>query len=670
MTTSEGSNPAAVVSNSAFLRELLQAAPNGTAVWVNAFIGNPNGPDASWQGKPYNAATMVQEVDSWARQNTYFSVAAMRRDSSGELHRRKSHFARLLALVADDCIPEDLQGTPSWGIETSPNKRQIGVLLDGSDPDCANLDLVTRVVTAMAEKGLISADRSGNNAVRYVRLPVGQNQKPRDSGAWSVQVEYWNPNNRFSLEDAVAIFGLDLDELRQQSADNRPISTMVEGEQDERLRVLTGNILRGEALHDSINVMAASLVASGAKGGAVVNILRAMMESSSAARDDRWAQRYQDIPRSVATAEQKFRMPAPQVVHIVDPETGELVEQPLFTPVWQLLTDIKQIKWVINGFLEQDALAMVFGPSGVGKSFVVVDWACCVATGTPWHGSAVEQGAVFYIAGEGHNGLTRRFAGWSKVREVPITRDTPLYKSNHAVLLLNQAEADKLSAEIQRMADATQQSPRVIVIDTLARNFGPGDENKQEDANAFVTAVDRLRRQWNCTIIIVHHSGHDMDRARGSSVFKAAMDQEIAVKGGNGKLEVSCTKMKDAEAPTPRAFKIVQAGLGIRDDCDVEILGAALELDGNPMEFVVGKTTNGGDITALDVAKAMHPRWPGVPPMVSSLGCSERTLSRIMNAMKDNGLASKAVGAKGWELTDKALNELSMTGFLAIQGGK
>lgn len=68
MTTSEVSSSPGAVANSDFLRELLQAAPNGSAVWVNAFIGNPNGSDASWQGKPYNAATMVQEVDSWSRQ--------------------------------------------------------------------------------------------------------------------------------------------------------------------------------------------------------------------------------------------------------------------------------------------------------------------------------------------------------------------------------------------------------------------------------------------------------------------------------------------------------------------------------------------------------------------------------------------------------------------------
>ena len=216
MMTSENHN-GVVVRNAEFLQHILAPAPKGTTVWVCSFIGNPNSDQANWAGKAYNPAMHAAEVDGWQRQNTYFSVAAVR-SVDGVMARRKTNFARLMALVADDATPDDLQGTPSWGILTSPGNRQIGVLLDTQDPDCANLDLVTRVVTAMAEKGLIKADKSGNNAVRYVRLPVGQNQKPRDSGPHNHVVEYWNPGARYALEDAAAIFGIGLDELRHEQA--------------------------------------------------------------------------------------------------------------------------------------------------------------------------------------------------------------------------------------------------------------------------------------------------------------------------------------------------------------------------------------------------------------------------------------------------------------------
>lgn len=656
-----------VVTNSEFLRQVLAAAPRGTTVWVNAFIGNPNSDQANWAGKAYNPALHAAEVDSWQRQNTYFSVAAVR-SIDGAMYRRKSHFARLLALVGDDVSIDDMVQAPSWSILTSPGKRQVGILLDTQDPDCSNLELVTRVVTVMAERGFIKADKSGNNAVRYVRLPVGQNQKPRDSGPHDHVVEYWNPQVRYTLEDAAACFGIDLDELRheQAQATDAP-ATMHMGEQDERLRILTANIIRGEALHDSLNMVAASMVASGAKGGAIVNLLRGLMDASLAPKDDRWLSRYNDIPRSVSTAQEKFR-PAPPPSTTIDAETGEIIpDKPLFTAVHELLGAIKPIDWLVEGYLEADALGMLYGPSGGGKSFVAVSLACSIATGTPWFGCKVKQGAVFYIAGEGHQGLARRFAAWSKSTGVAITKDTPLFKSNRAVLMLDADAAEKLKAEVKRLVRETGHVPSFIVIDTLARNFGDGDENKQQDANRFIEAMDELRREFGCHVETVHHSGHDSDRARGSSVLKAAMDQELWVKGSNGRLELQVTKMKDAEMPANRQFKITQLGLGIFDDCDVEITGAYLEIDGNPMEFKVGTATDGKDILALQVAAAMHPKWPGVPGMCDALKCSQRSISRIMKAMKDNGLAVQASSrGSSWQLTEAAIDYLSMTGKIVL----
>ena len=662
------------VTNSEFLQEVLAAAPRGSTVWVNAFIGNPNSDQANWAGKAYNPAMHAAEVDNWQRQNTYFSVAAVRA-VDGTMARRKSHFARLLALVGDDVNVDDLIHVPSWGILTSPGKRQIGILLDTQDPDCSNLELVTRLVTVMAERGYIKADKSGNNAVRYVRLPVGQNQKPRDSGPFAHVVEYWNPKIRYSLEDAAACFGIDLDELRHeqaqaqaQAAPGQPAS-MHSGEQDERLRILTTNIIRGEALHDSLNMVAASMVASGAKGGAIVNLLRGLMDASLAPKDDRWLARYNDIPRSVSTAQEKFR-PAPPPT--IDAETGEIIpDKPLFTAVHELLGDIKPIQWLVEGYLETDALGMLYGPSGGGKSFVAVSLACAIATGTPWFGNNTRQGAVFYIAGEGHQGLARRFAAWSKSSKVAITKDTPLFKSNRAVLMLDEHAAEKLMSEVRRLIAETGHVPSFIVIDTLARNFGDGDENKQQDANRFIEAMDELRREFNCHVMTVHHSGHESERARGSSAFKAAMDQELWVKGSNGRLELQVTKMKDAELPANRMFKITQTGLGIKDECDVEINGAYLEIDGNPLDFKVGTRTNGSDILARDVARAMYPKWLGVPPTASALGCSERSLSRIMKAMKDNGLAVQASSKQaGWELTEEAINQYSMTAEIVLDKDK
>jgi hypothetical protein len=66
---------------------------------------------------------------------------------------------------------------------------------------------------------------------------------------------------------------------------------------------LTTSILEGRALHDSLLGLAGKLVASGMSRGAVVNYLRGLMQSCTAPHDERWQERFDDIPRLVEGAD-------------------------------------------------------------------------------------------------------------------------------------------------------------------------------------------------------------------------------------------------------------------------------------------------------------------------------------------------------------------------------
>jgi hypothetical protein len=672
MTTGSPSvKTAEVITNTDFLSELAKAAPEGTCLWVNRFKGNPNGEDASWGGMVYTPKDHDRSMcDAWGDQNTYFSVAAVQPGEDGLFHRRKSTFSRMLALVVDDVILCDLYAPPSWVIETSPGNTQAGYLLDTSDENCADEKLCSAVVKSMTMLGFVGGDISGNNSVRYVRLPVGTNQKPRLDGHFKHQLLAWNPDVRLSLEDACAAVGMDLmtvGNTNSVAAGSLSTSLLV-GSQSEKLEAAVTAVMQGQ-FHEPLNIIAASMISTGTLPASVTNMLRGLMQAYTGPHDERWESRLKDIPRCVRGAEEKFKPALGPVMMNIDPGTGEVMpREPLFTQVSDLLGDLKPVQWLIEGYLETDALSMVFGPSGGGKSFCVVDMACCVATGIPWHGMPVKKGAVFYIAGEGHNGLSRRFGAWQKARGVPLDDRVPLFKSNRAVMILDEEAAQWLAAEVARLVKLTGFEPQLVIVDTLARNFGEGDENTQKDAGRFIDHLDTfIRRPYKCNVMIVHHSGHVQDRARGSSAFKAAMDQELSIKGNKGLIELEVTKMKDAEPPDVRRFKIVQTGLGIMDECDVEIIGAYLEVDGNPLDFVVGKRQDGQHIKAMEVAKVLYPKWKGVPPTVTILGCSERTLSRILKAMADQGLAKRIQKSKGWELTDQALNAISMTGLMAIE---
>jgi hypothetical protein len=66
------------------------------------------------------------------------------------------------------------------------------------------------------------------------------------------------------------------------------------------------NILTGADFHDSIVKLAAQLISSGTNGGTVTNMLRSLMEQSTAPRDDRWHRALREIVPAVQSAERKF----------------------------------------------------------------------------------------------------------------------------------------------------------------------------------------------------------------------------------------------------------------------------------------------------------------------------------------------------------------------------
>jgi hypothetical protein len=230
-----------------------------------------------------------------------------------------------------------------------------------------------------------------------------------------------------------------------------------------------------------------------------------------------------------------------------------------FTPVADL--KYRAPEYIIGDLFEADTLGLIFGDPGCGKSFLAVDIALSVATGTPFHGQDAKQGAVFFIAGEGHNGLARRFAAWSHARGVSLA-GVPLFKSERAAQFLDGASAKAVADAVAALA-AQHGPPALIIIDTLARNFGAGDENNTKDMSEFVVAVDDLKARFpGCSVLIVHHSGHaEKQRARGAMALKGALDCEYRVEKDGANVKLVNTKMKDAEPPQDVYFSFMQVDL-------------------------------------------------------------------------------------------------------------
>lgn len=229
---------------------------------------------------------------------------------------------------------------------------------------------------------------------------------------------------------------------------------------------------------------------------------------------------------------------------------------------------LKPPAWIVRHYLEAHALSVLFGEPGAGKSFLALDLGLSIATGTTWHGQRVRQTPVVYLCGEGWGGLQRRMHAWRDWHQVDW-RPAPFALTKRAILLGNRQAAEALKRDIDAIIERLGDAPGLFIVDTLARNFGAGDENSTKDMSLFIDHVGAyLMDAYKAGVMLVHHTGHgDKQRARGSSSLKGAVDAEYFVtKGEAGIVELSGLKMKDAVLPDTLYFSMRAVDLGIRDE--------------------------------------------------------------------------------------------------------
>lgn len=569
----------------------------------------------------------VARIAHWAHLDCYYCTSTLRPGADGSVRRTLAHWGQLRTLVLDDAQPQatDGLGVPTYVVQTSPGSYQIGVVLDQDDPDTRDLGLCRAVVGQISRRP--GNDAAGNNPVRYVRLPWGVNTKPRESGAWQVRLTHWRPQQVLTLADACGVLGLDYDaavaEARQwrQALEGAPAvprlgdpvaapaagaglvapgpalgaAPVLTGDrsQADLIRQCVERLNAGVGRHDAIRDAAASLIASGVPGGAATSILRGLCAGQAWAGTPEGQARIADIPRAVRTAEQRFARPARPAEPPGEARRSAGPARPLLLTATERLRDLQPVQWLIDGVIEQRALAMVYGPPASAKSFLALDWACCVATGLPWCNRQTQRGPVVIVAGEGHGGLRRRLAAWNLEHDGALERPGVwLQVTTRSVPILDAQAAqglqDDVLAALPRTEDGEIVMPAAVIVDTVARNYGPGDENSTKDMSLFVANIEHyLLHALGTTVLLVHHTGHDATRERGSSALRAALDQIFSMQEHEGAYRLKAMKMKDGEEPRSMSFKLKNISIKHDEENMVFISSAVLESIADELDRVI-----------------------------------------------------------------------------------
>ena len=234
-----------------------------------------------------------------------------------------------------------------------------------------------------------------------------------------------------------------------------------------------------------------------------------------------------------------------------------------FTRATSFLNQPSPIPWLVKGWLPQYATMMMYGESGVGKTFVALDLACCIVSGVPWHEHKVKQSPVIYLAGEGNYGLRQRLASWAKYNKNSSIEN--LLISNKQISMDLPGAAESI---LSALSDIDCENPGLIIVDTINAHMN-GDENSAKDTRQMLNACNVVAAVTQSAVLLIHHIGHAetaKNRARGSSAWKAALDAQIGLRRvKSGGVKVECTKMKDAPEPPSMLGILEPVDLGWKD---------------------------------------------------------------------------------------------------------
>lgn len=302
-----------------------------------------------------------------------------------------------------------------------------------------------------------------------------------------------------------------------------------------------------------------------------------------------------------------------EVVEVqIDPETGEAInpsqaaEQTavdrryleLSNAVLNLegLRNIPPPTPIIEGYIFRDNLAWLGGKPGHGKSFVAVEVACCVATGTPWHNHHIAHtGTVLYLIAEGVSGLSQRVDAWS------IEHNKPADNLLFLPIPVQMKDTNSVDVAAFGMLLKTLQ-PVLIIIDTQARVTVGADENSSKDMGQFVHSLQLLREWAKATMLIVHHEPRSGENLRGSTALEGAADTVLRVSKDGDLVTLSNPKQKDAVerepmnlALEPRGHSavLVRAGMAHRRHVATTESGRTI------IEVLAGFGADGAATTAL-----------------------------------------------------------------------
>lgn len=171
--------------------------------------------------------------------------------------------------------------------------------------------------------------------------------------------------------------------------------------------------------------------------------------------------------------------------------------------------------WLIEDFWENGSVGIIGAPSKSFKSTFALNLACAVATGKPFDGREVKQGAVLIIQGENNLSMEQH-----KIYAITgSTTPPPIYFVEDNITM---EHIYKLENDMRELGI------KLLIIDPMYLLFGNGDINRHQDIVSRLETLSRISKNIGCAIMLIHHS---RKLERGAKIQTADMYGSAFIEG-------------------------------------------------------------------------------------------------------------------------------------------
>ena len=219
--------------------------------------------------------------------------------------------------------------------------------------------------------------------------------------------------------------------------------------------------------------------------------------------------------------------------------------------------------WLIEGLWGEECVGFISGHPKCNKSWLSLDMAISVASGTPCLGrfAVARPGPVLVYAAEDHLDTVRtRLAGLCAGRDLGWD-DLAVHVITEPVIRLDRTEDQE---RLRRLLDRVR--PRALFLDPLVRVYGDVDENSAQEVSRFLSYLRALQREYRMAVVLVHHArkaqagAHQTGQAlRGSGDLYAWVDELVGLRRAPECLMMTL-EHRSAASPDPLMIRLAHQG--------------------------------------------------------------------------------------------------------------